>query len=186
MGYYTIRIQDISEAGVDLVASSKDQVWPGEIVRDAVSIEIENLNSNVTARIVRSDRSVEAVGGIYIEFDVKCDKCLKKFRYSEQIPFRMLLEPAPKKGLSSDLPDEDMEDLNDMLDFSYYVSDEIDIGDMIRQHIVMAQPISHVCSEDCKGLCGKCGKNLNHGSCKCTPEEKKSPFSALKGVKIEQ
>jgi uncharacterized protein len=41
-------------------------------------------------------------------------------------------------------------------------------------------PVRFLCKEDCKGVCTKCGKNLNEGECECVPEEKSSPFDILK------
>ena len=33
--------------------------------------------------------------------------------------------------------------------------------------VYMDLPTKHLCSEDCKGMCEKCGKNLNEGDCSC-------------------
>ncbi|MBR2488852.1 MAG: DUF177 domain-containing protein, partial [Clostridia bacterium] len=32
-------------------------------------------------------------------------------------------------------------------------------------------PMKHLCSEKCKGICSKCGKNLNDGKCECPEKE---------------
>ena len=79
--------------------------------------------------------------------------------------------------------DDDEEDVNDQLDFSYYHGGEIDVGDLIRQHVSTNQPISYVCSEECKGLCQKCGINLNEKECNCATTHDDSPFAVLKKLK---
>ena len=38
------------------------------------------------------------------------------------------------------------------------------------QHWVYRRKDVFLCSEDCKGLCAVCGKNLNEGPCDCKPE----------------
>lgn len=43
----------------------------------------------------------------------------------------------------------------------------IDLGPDIREEIILAYPIKPLCKADCRGLCAKCGKNLNEGGCSC-------------------
>ena len=45
--------------------------------------------------------------------------------------------------------------------------DIIDLTESIREDIIIALPIKPLCAEDCKGLCPRCGKNLNEGTCGC-------------------
>ena len=44
---------------------------------------------------------------------------------------------------------------------------EIDLGPDIRQEIILDYPLKPLCQPDCKGLCPKCGGNLNQGACRC-------------------
>lgn len=37
----------------------------------------------------------------------------------------------------------------------------------IRDQIILDYPIKPLCQPDCKGICPKCGKNLNEGTCGC-------------------
>jgi len=43
----------------------------------------------------------------------------------------------------------------------------IDIADDVRQTLLLAVPLKLLCSENCRGLCPTCGKNLNEGECSC-------------------
>jgi len=43
----------------------------------------------------------------------------------------------------------------------------LDISEDLRQEIILGYPIVYLCRDDCRGICLKCGTNLNHGSCKC-------------------
>ncbi len=43
----------------------------------------------------------------------------------------------------------------------------IDLNPDIRQEIILEYPIKPLCSVNCKGLCSRCGKNLNEGGCSC-------------------
>lgn len=58
----------------------------------------------------------------------------------------------------------------------------IETLDDLREALILDHPISFVCSEQCKGLCPKCGANWNTTKCSCKQEETKpnSPFAILK------
>jgi len=43
----------------------------------------------------------------------------------------------------------------------------IDLDPEIREEIILDYPIKPLCNAGCKGLCPKCGKNLNEGGCSC-------------------
>lgn len=45
--------------------------------------------------------------------------------------------------------------------------DTIDLNEDIRQELILDFPVKPLCSTDCKGICPKCGKNLNQGGCCC-------------------
>ena len=47
---------------------------------------------------------------------------------------------------------------------------EIDISDDVRQTLILAVPVKKLCRDDCKGLCPRCGANLNVEACRCTEE----------------
>ena len=43
----------------------------------------------------------------------------------------------------------------------------LDIDEIVEQSVIINFPMKHLCSENCKGLCVSCGKDLNLDSCKC-------------------
>ena len=49
---------------------------------------------------------------------------------------------------------------------------EIDLGPEIREDIILEYPLKPLCSPDCKGLCPRCGRNLNLKECNCQKGEK--------------
>jgi uncharacterized protein len=55
-----------------------------------------------------------------------------------------------------------------------YISSEadvIDISNDVRDFSILAVPMKKLCSDNCKGLCSKCGQNLNEGDCQCSKDE---------------
>lgn len=59
---------------------------------------------------------------------------------------------------------------------------EIDLGDLIREALILATPEFPVCREDCRGLCPRCGADLNQGACGCRPETD-SRWGALEALR---
>jgi uncharacterized protein len=61
---------------------------------------------------------------------------------------------------------------------------EIDILEDVRDALILAIPMAHLCRPDCKGICSICGKNLNHEQHDCHEESEPSgAWSALNRVR---
>ena len=76
--------------------------------------------------------------------------------------------------LVSELSNEDTEDyvlIEDML---------LDIDELVRTDLILSMPSKFLCNEDCKGLCTKCGADLNVGVCKCNEAQIDPRLAALK------
>ena len=52
-------------------------------------------------------------------------------------------------------------------DKSEAVDDLLDVTELLRDTLLAGQPMKNLCKADCKGLCPKCGANLNDGECGC-------------------
>lgn len=50
-------------------------------------------------------------------------------------------------------------------------SNQLDVDELVMGLILMNLPMKVLCREDCKGLCPKCGKDLNEGECTCEKKE---------------
>lgn len=59
---------------------------------------------------------------------------------------------------------------------------EIDLVPAVREELVLSVPRYAVCRDDCRGLCPRCGKDLNAGPCGCTPDAdaRWQPLKSLK------
>ena len=96
-----------------------------------------------------------------------CDRYLAEIKDTAEFDFeRMISVDAPAA------PDPFDESEDDII----YVSESgIDIDAAVFEEIALELPVYHLCKEDCKGLCPKCGKNLNDGCCGCTEEKEIDP-----------
>lgn len=63
--------------------------------------------------------------------------------------------------------------------------DTLDLGDAVREQLLLRAPEFVLCSEACKGLCPTCGADRNQDECSCVPEPAESPWDALKNVKFD-
>ncbi len=63
---------------------------------------------------------------------------------------------------------------------------ELDVTEDLREAVLLRLPPHPVCGEECRGLCPRCGKNLNEGPCTCPPEEEppSDVWRALDGVNL--
>ena len=48
---------------------------------------------------------------------------------------------------------------------------KFDVDEFVYSEVILDLPSKHLCSEECKGICFKCGKNLNEGECGCSTKE---------------
>lgn len=46
----------------------------------------------------------------------------------------------------------------------------VNIDEVVEAAVILESDMQLLCSEDCKGLCDRCGKNLNEGPCGCETE----------------
>lgn len=103
----------------------------------------------VTGEILHTGEAYRLTGCVRCERKAVCDRCLEHFSAEESYAF-----------------DEEVRRTDDESGLSI-VDDKMDISPLIRDTLLVAQPIHNVCRPDCLGLCPKCGANLNAGECGC-------------------
>ncbi len=97
-----------------------------------------------------------------------CDRCLKECETDLRYSFSHKVERS--------LQNEDNEDY-------VLVPDEtLDIDPIVREDILLELPSKLLCSPECKGLCGICGKNLNEGDCGCKNDDTDPRLAVLKDL----
>ena len=67
----------------------------------------------------------------------------------------------------------------------YFQGEKIDLKYTIQEQVVMGFPIRALCKQDCKGLCPKCGADLNEDLCDCDRSSSPGKFAVLKNLKLE-
>ena len=85
-----------------------------------------------------------------------CDRCAEIVERAYSVPI--------EHGLVTELNNED----ND--DFLVVENMKLDVDELTRSDVLLSLPTKFLCKSDCKGLCSKCGANLNLGECSCAKE----------------
>lgn len=65
-------------------------------------------------------------------------------------------------------------------------SGSVDLTVPIREHVLLAVPTYVYCRDECKGLCPRCGANLNQAVCGCTSEEADDRWAPLRQLRVDQ
>ncbi|MBO5727632.1 MAG: DUF177 domain-containing protein [Oscillospiraceae bacterium] len=89
--------------------------------------------------------------------DLTCDRCCKPFAAEKTVALDSLL--------ATELENEDSED-----EFILVENGAVDLDEAASTAFILAMDTTNLCSEDCKGLCDRCGADLNLGPCGCRPE----------------
>jgi len=117
-------------------------------------------------------------GDMHASTAATCARCAEEFVAPSGRNFRFILAPrAIGFAGEKDLRDEDLE-------FSLYDGDQVDLSPLIREQFLLSLPTRPLCREDCRGLCPKCGVNLNHTQCDCAAETGHPGFAALRNLKV--
>lgn len=151
---------------------------PGE-----VHLEGENVfalqGGTLRCRVERGDDdTIHVRGHLRAEVALSCGRCLEGFTLGidQELDLFYLAHEAGQEE------EEDEVELSDRdVVVAYYEGDRLDLGDVIREQLYLAVPLTHVCREDCRGLCAHCGVNRNQQECACAVEEPSlSPFASLR------
>jgi uncharacterized protein len=130
-------------------------------------------NVEVEVELRKTHNQIILDSNIFVNALFECDRCTTTFNKLLNFDYKMvyLLGVEPVESESDNI--------------AYLSSEEdvINISDDVRDFSMLAVPMKKLCSEDCKGLCYKCGKNLNEGECSCSKDEPDSRWLPLMELK---
>ena len=108
-----------------------------------------------------------------IKVELVCDRCGEKYDQVIKSEYKMVYL---LRGT---------EEENESIDIVYLNADadKINIKNDVRDYALLAIPMKKLCNKDCKGLCYKCGKNLNKGTCECNQNEIDDRWKPLLKIK---
>ncbi len=110
----------------------------------------------VQGRVTNHAGALALEGTAGTELDLRCDRCGKQFFRDKSVPLDCLL--------ASQLEDEENDEIVLLED------GQVDLDELAETAFILAMDTKNLCSEDCRGLCARCGADLNLGPCTCRPE----------------
>lgn len=92
---------------------------------------------------------------------IPCDLCLEEVETPLRLTFNKEVDmKQTAEGRIRDLDETD-----------FIIGYNLDVDRLVYSEILVNWPMKTLCREDCRGICRKCGTNLNHGSCSCDTVE---------------
>ena len=98
----------------------------------------------------------------------RCDRCNEAAERQLAYRFNHILVAAPVEDSG-----------DDYIEAPDYM---LDTDALLRDDILLELPSKFLCKDSCKGLCPKCGKNLNKGKCSCPVREPDPRLAALSAL----
>ncbi len=117
----------------------------------------------VEADLERRGRQFLVDGHVQTTGHFTCDRCLAEFESPVEGLFRVLIMPEGTAPVSEQQDDEVRLIPSD--------SQVVALDEDVRECIVLTVPVKLLCSDECLGLCPRCGKNLNDGPCTCERDD---------------
>lgn len=141
---------------------------PGESISYSAVVDLSDLQygtCNPVTEPVKAEGTVRNTAGVLVMKGMIttcihgiCDRCAAEFDRELEIPIDAVLV--------TELANEENED-----EWVFTLEgDSADLEDIVRTVFVLNMDSKLLCSDDCKGLCCRCGKNLNDGPCSCEKE----------------
>jgi uncharacterized protein len=129
--------------------------------------------------LMRLGRRILIRGSVAGTMDLECSRCLGTFPFPFDAAFETYLETAGKGKAEAEkeLSREDL-DVQSLRDGS------VDLRDIIAEQVHLAVPYKALCGEACRGLCSRCGVDLNSGDCSCEEAGSDPRWDALRGLKV--
>ena len=160
-----------------LLGLSKIIDCPGKSISFSTSVDLSDLRYGesypVSEPVMASGTVRNTAGVLMMTGEITtcihgtCDRCAEAFDRNIHFPIDVVLV--------TELANEENED-----EWVFPLEgNSADLEDIIRTVFVLNLDSKLLCKPDCKGMCCRCGKNLNYESCSCQ-KELDPRFAALK------
>ena len=125
--------------------------------------------AKVTGYITDNEGYMRLSLSVALPYETLCARCACEVKGEFEIDFERTVVP---KGMVDDAEEKEEE-------FVVVENGMLDIDEQLSEILLLDFPTRVLCKEDCKGLCQKCGKDLNDGECNCPKKELNPAFAKL-------
>ena len=132
---------------------------------------VEKAPVNLT--ITNQENKILTVEGkAFLCLMIPCDRCLEPVRVPLQLEIDQKLDMNQTE-----------EERAAKLDEQFYVSGyNLDVDQLVGNELILNLPMKVLCRDDCKGICNRCGTNLNSGTCDCDKGSLDSRMSVIQDI----
>lgn len=118
--------------------------------------------AHISGEIVNMGGYIGLSAKVSVSYSAECARCLKPLDRSFEVTFeRTVVNRGELVNTSEDEAD----------DYIQIVDGMLELDSVAAEQLLMEFPMKELCHDDCKGLCPKCGKDLNDGECGCPTKE---------------
>ena len=145
---------------INQLCTSKDAY---DIVsRSPVKLHVRNLG----------DKKLLLTGNAEVTLQMPCDRCLEPV----DIPFKLEFDEE------LDMSKTESERTEDLDEQPYVSGYNLDVDRLLSNELLLNLPMKVLCREDCKGICNRCGANLNHTECSCDRSSPDTRMSVIQDL----
>ena len=180
-----VRLQDLQFNVAGLLKGPTGEMRTYEVYVPVSELDQLDEGFDVTGPLQGSAHFIKTADTVLVRMrattrlDLECARCLE--------PFEKELSLAVEEEFHPSIDLQTGRTLADTGDDEALVIDEhhiLDLSELMRQAIILAQPIVPVCREDCEGLCPICGANRNLESCDCADTDFDTRWAALSALLV--
>jgi len=144
----------IDDAGLEIVAKI-----PVSVLHPEVAIRPPMREALLDGRLDKVNGDVFFRGRISGTYVRPCDRCLTETCQRLDIQVTWIFSNTRPEQDNGEEPDDRL--------YPIEVDDSVDLVQPIWDEIALGEPRRMLCNPDCRGLCPRCGENLNHSACGC-------------------
>ena len=111
-----------------------------------------------TVHVVRTNRGLLVTGRLETSLETSCSRCLKEIEVPVTIDLEEEALPSIDVVTAAPLDNSAEPDVLRLTDHH-----ELELGETVREAILLEEPIAPLCRPDCPGLCPICGGDLSRG-----------------------
>lgn len=176
MDKYLVSVNDLPPNGKEFILEDQ-AIWREPMAEFKMDCKIDKpLRSKIF--VMPSDGGCLVRGEIEGQVIVPCNRCTEDAKININSHFDEF-EEIPDQPIKKSVPGE-----------SHIVFEKnfplLNLAEVAWEQFMLALPPNPLCRDDCKGLCGKCGTNLNLGNCECSEREGDPRMAAFKNIKINK
>jgi uncharacterized protein len=159
-----INLEQIPEEGSEIKAREKVSLADGERIEVEMNLKVEKAAGEV---FIRGDLSAKVA--------LECSRCLNGFESVVNPSMDLVYTSAEQ--YEEDVKGHEVS--RDELNLGFLSGEELDIGEIVAEQLILNIPMKPLCSDKCRGICQRCGKDLNDGDCGCETTSVDPRFQVL-------